>query len=239
MGGVPSTTVSQDFKKEVRHLLERWKPIKQGYADLAKRHLEFAKLIFQLWETARALDRKSRGDLHKDYMRQQLQVLVQTDDPSILSRWRNIGAQADILLPVAERLPADRDHLYQLATAVKDQKPIQDWIDEGKVHPSVSVNEIKFLKSEGIRKKSVANATRTQSVTFNFSNRIEAKEIVQLLRQVLESDQFESVIAQQSVLHECAAALQDIYERLKPKLVEAKPLKAPSKPRARRKPTKK
>jgi hypothetical protein len=234
MATVPSAQVSQDFKRQVKRLLDEWKPIKQGYADLAKKHLDFAKLIFELWETARALDRRSKRDLHKDYMRQQLQVLVQTDDQSILSRWRTIGRQADVLLPVAKHLPSDRDHLYQLATAVKNEKPIQDWIDEGKVHPSVSVNEIKFLNSEGVRKKSVAKATRTQSVTFNFSSDIEAKEIVQILRQAFESDKFESIIAQQSVTNECKDVLRDIYDRLEPKFINATPPKASSKPRKRR-----
>jgi hypothetical protein len=234
MAAVPSKHVSQDFKKQVKGLLDEWKPIKQGYADLAKRHLAFAKLIVELWETARALDRKSKDDPHRDYMRQQLQVLVQTDDQSILSRWRTIGAQADILLPVAKHLPSDRDHLYQLATAVKKEKPIQVWIDEGKVHPSVSVNDIKFLKSEGARKKSVAQVTRTQSVTFNFSTDVEAKEIVQILRHAFESENFESVIAEKSVIAECETSLRAIYARLKPKFIDATPPKAPSKPRKRR-----
>jgi len=239
MATVPSTKVSQDFKRQVNRLLEEWKPIKQGYADLAKRHLAFAKLIVELWETARALDRKVKDDLHKDYMRQQLQVLVNTDDQSILSRWRTIGAHADILLPVAKHLPSDRDHLYQLATAVKKEKPIQDWIDEGKVHPSVSVNEIKFLKSEGVRKKSVAKATRTQSVTFIFSSDFEAATIVETLRSALESENFEAVIAEKSVIAECETSLRGIYSRLKPKFIDATPPKVSSKHRKRRKMTNK
>ncbi len=234
MATVPSTQVSQDFKRQVKRLLDEWKPIKQGYADLAKKQLAFAKLIVELWETARTLDRKSKDDLHKDYMRQQLQELVQTDDQSILSRWRTIGAHADILLPVAKHLPSDRDHLYQLATAVKKEKPIQDWIDEGKVHPSVSVNEIKFLKSEGVRKKSVAKATRTQSVTFIFSSKFEAAAIVETLRSVFESENFESVIAEKSVIAECETSLRGIYARLKPKFIDATPPKAQPKPRKRR-----
>jgi len=239
MAAVPSTQVSQDFKRQVKRLLDEWKPIKQGYADLAKKHLAFAKLIVELWETARTLDRKSKDDLHKDYMRQQLRALVQTDDESILSRWRTIGAQADILLPFAKHLPSDRDHLYQLATAVKKEKPIEDWIDEGKVHPSVSVNEIKLLKTEGVRKKSVAKVTRTQSVTFNFSSDIEAAEIVQILRQAFESERFESIIADKRVIAECQTSLRNIFDRLKLKFVEGKTQKLSSQPPKRQKATKK
>jgi hypothetical protein len=236
---VPAAKVSSEFKKQVNRLLEEWKPIKQGYADLARRHLDFAKLIVQLWETARALDRKSKDDLHKNYMRQQLHALVQTDDQSILSRWRTIGAQADILLPVAKHLPSDRDHLYQLATAIKQEKPINDWIDQGKVHPLVSVNEIKLLKTEGVRKKSVAKATRTQSVTFNFSSDFEATEIVQILRQAFESEKFESIIADKGVIAECETSLRSIFDRLKPKFAEGTPQKLASPHPKRQKVTKK
>ncbi len=129
MSDVPSTIVSQDFKKEVRHLLERWKPIKQGYADLAKKHLEFAKLIFELWETARALDRKSRGDLHKDYMRQQLQVLVQTDDASILSRWRSIGAQSRLPQSASDTTRMLHSSWLRLTTRLGIRTKSNDWVD--------------------------------------------------------------------------------------------------------------
>jgi hypothetical protein len=235
MGSSIALKVSPDFKKEVRLLMNEWKPIKEGYANLARQQLNFAKMIADLWETAKSLDKGTGDSLHKDYMRQQLQTLVQSEDPVIFTRWQTIGNQADRLMPLANNLPSNRDHLYQLAHAVKNEKPIDEWIRAGKVHPGVSVNEIKFLKSEGVRKKSVAKATRTQSVTFNFSSDIEAKEIVQVLRQAFESDKFESVIAQQSVTNECKDVLRDIYDRLEPKFIHAKLPKAPSKPRKRRK----
>jgi hypothetical protein len=239
MGSSIALKVSPDFKKEVRLLMNEWKPIKEGYANLARQQLNFAKMIADLWETAKSLDKGTGDSLHKDYMRQQLQTLVQSEDPVIFTRWQTIGNQADRLMPLANNLPSNRDHLYQLAHAVKNEKPIDEWIRAGKVHPGVSVNEIKFLKSEGVRKKSVAKATRTQSVTFNFSSDIQAKEIVQVLRQAFESDKFESVIAQQSVTNECKDVLRDIYDRLEPKFIHAKLPKAPSKPRKRRNATKK
>jgi hypothetical protein len=239
MGSSIALKVSSDFKKEVGQLLEQWKPIKQGYADLAKKQLNFAKMIASLWETAKSLDKGTSGSLHKNYMRQQLQTLVQSDDPVIFTRWQTIGNQADRLMPLANSLPSNRDHLYQLAHAVKNEKPIQEWVREGKVHPGVSVNEIKFLKSEGVRKKTVAQATRTQSVTFNFSSDLEATEIVQILRQAFESDKFDSVILQQSVNDECKDALRDIFTRLKPKFIVATQSKALTMPRKRRKVAKK
>ncbi len=150
---------------------------------------------------------------------------MQTDDESILSRWRIIGLYADTLLPVAKHLPSDRDHLYQLATAVKQEKPIRDWIEANKIHPGVSVRDIKTLNTEGIRKKSTSKATRTQSVTFNFSSDVEAKEIVELLRSAFSSDRVATIIADSSVVAECEDTLRDIFDKLKPKLIRATPPK--------------
>lgn len=221
MATLPTSTVSRDFKSEVTQLREAWKPISKGYADLAKQHLDFAKLIVELWRTAKDLDRGTKKTDHADYMRQQLQDLVQTDDESILSRWRTIGLYADTLLPVAKHLPSDRDHLYQLATAVKQEKPVRDWIDANKIHPGVSVRDIKTLNTEGIRRKSTSKTTRTQSVTFNFSSDVEAKEIVELLRSAFSSNRVAAISADDRVIAECEDTLRDIFDQLKPKFIRA------------------
>ena len=239
MATLPATTVSRDFKREVTQLREAWKPIAKGYADLAKQHLDFAKLIVGLWRTAKDLDRGTKRTDHTDYMRRQLQDFLQTDDESILSRWRIIGLYADTLLPVAKHLPSDRDHLYQLATAVKQEKPIRDWIEANKIHPGVSVRDIKTLNTEGIRKKSTSKATRTQSVTFNFSSDIEAKEIVELLRSAFLSDRVATIIADASVVAECEDTLRDIFDELKPKFIRATPPKVKKVASKRRKISKK
>ena len=223
MPTLPTTSVSREFKREVTQLREAWKPIAKGYADLAKQHLDFAKLIVELWRAAKNLDRGTKKTDHADYIRQQLQDLVQTDDESILSRWRTIGLYANTLLPVAKHLPSDRDHLYQLATAVKQEKPVRDWIEAKRIHPGVSVRDIKTLNTEGIRKKSTAKATRTQSVTFNFSSDVEAKEIVELLRSAFLSDRVATISADDRVIAECEATLRDIFEKLKPKFIGSTP----------------
>lgn len=221
MATLIETTVSRDFKREVSQLREAWKPIAKGYADLAKQHLDFAKLILELWQTAKYFDRGTKRTDHVDYMRHQLKELVQTDDPSILSRWRLIGEHADTLLPVSKYLPVHRDHLYELARAVKQDKPVSEWIDMEKIHPGISVRDIKTLNTEGRRKKSTAKATRLQSVTLNFSSDIEANEIVEILRSAFSTDRYVSIIASQSVRDECKDTLRDIYDKLKPKFIVA------------------
>jgi hypothetical protein len=126
---------------------------------------------------------------------------------------------------VAKHLPADRDHLYQLATAVKHEKPVTDWIESKKIHPGVSVRDIKMLNSEGMRKKPSAKATRTQSVTFNFSSDVEAKEIVEILRLAFSCDRVTAIIADNRVIAECEDTLRDIFDELKPKFIRASPAK--------------
>lgn len=68
MATLSETTVSRDFKREVSQLREAWKPIAKGYADLAKQHLDFAKLILELWQTAKNFDRGTKRTDHVDYM---------------------------------------------------------------------------------------------------------------------------------------------------------------------------
>jgi hypothetical protein len=239
MATLPTTSVSRDFKREVTQLRDAWKPIAKGYADLAKQHLDFAKLIVELWRTAKDLDRGTQKTDHAEYMRQQLQVLVQTDDESILTRWRTIGLYADSLLPVAKHLPSNRDHLYELARAVKQEKPVSEWIEMDKIHPNVSVRDIKALNWEGVRKKSTAEATRTASVTFIFSSDVLANEIVELLRSAFSSNKIANIIADASVVAECEDTLRDIFDELKPKFIRATPPKVKKVASKRRKISKK
>ena len=239
MATVPTTSISREFKRDVKQLIDEWTPIKKGYAELAKQHLGFAKLMLELWNKAKALDRGTKQTVHKDYMRQLLQKAVQTDDASILTRWRIIGEHADTLLPVSDYLPVHRDHLYQLATAVKADKPVRDWVEANKIHPGISVRDINALKREGVPRKSVAKDTRTRSVTLNFSSGVEAKEIVELLRSAFSSDRVSTIIADASVVAECEDTLRDIFDELKPKLIRATPPKVKKVASKRRKVSKK
>lgn len=225
MAKLPTTTVSREFERDVKQLINEWKPIKKGYADLAKQHLEFAKMTFELWQKAKALDRGTKQTVHKEYMRQLLQEAIQTDDPVIITRWRIIGEYADTLLPVSEYLPVQRDHLYQLAKAVKEDKPVGEWIEMEKIHPGVSVRDINALNREGIRRKSTAEATRTYSVTFQFSSDVLASEIVEILRSVLSSNRFSSIIADKSVKEKCKDSLREIFDQLEPKFIDVSPPK--------------
>lgn len=226
VSSTPAIKVSRDFAREVKQLLDGWKPIKDGYALLAKKHIEFAEMIFALWGKAKTLDRGTGASLHKDYMRKELQELVQTDDQSILSRWRTIGEQAGTLMTVAKKLPADRDHLYELARALKQNKPVAEWVEAEKVHPGSSVREIRSLKTEGERKKPSAKTARVHSVSLNFSSDLEADAVVSILESVLLSDSIESIKTSKAIQAACESVFRDDYDRtLKAKFQGAAPVK--------------
>ena len=65
----------------------RWEPIRKEYQRLAERHLQFAVMIKDLWLEAKKLDTGSGERTHTNFMRQKLQVLIDTEDETILSRF--------------------------------------------------------------------------------------------------------------------------------------------------------
>ena len=95
-------------------------------------------------------------------------MLIDTDDETILSRWRTIGKFAEKLLPYARHLPADRDHFYELANAAREDKPIASWVESKEIHPGVPVRNIRELRRGTERKKSIAADTWRNIVQIRF-----------------------------------------------------------------------
>ena len=141
----PKQQVAVSFASKVEKLVQRWEPIRKEYQKLAERHLQFAVMIKDLWLEAKDLDKGTGERKHADFMREKLRVLIDTDDESILTRWRTIGKFSDQLLPHASHLPSDRDHLYELALAVKQDKPLAEWVKSKEVHPAVQVRYIRVV----------------------------------------------------------------------------------------------
>ena len=185
--------VATAFAKKVERLVDRWEPIRKDYQKLAERHLQFAVMIKDLWLEAKGLDKGSDEHKHTDFMREKLQVLIDTQDETILSRWRTIGKFADKLLPYANHLPADRDHLYELANAAKADKPIASWVESKEIHPGVPVRKIRDLRRGTERKKSKAADTRRNIVKIRFVEGTTAKQVALLLESVMVSDMVEQL----------------------------------------------
>ena len=206
-------SVSPDFAKQVKQLVERWKPIQDGYEQLARQHLEFAIMIKDLWGRAKALDRGNATDHHQNHIRLELQKIVHTNDPSILSRWKTIGEYAEPLLAIANQLPPERDHLYELALAVKEAKPVANWAEENRIYPTVSFRAIKDLKNANVKSKSKAKSTRHYSVTFTFALNTEAEAVVNVLRDVIQHKSVQEIKASHpSIRSECERSLGSKYE---------------------------
>lgn len=191
----PKQQVAVSFASKVEKLVRRWEPIRKEYQKLAERHLQFAVMIKDLWLEAKDLDKGSGERKHADFMREKLRVLIDTDDESILTRWRTIGKFSDQLLPLASHLPSDRDHLYELALAVKQEKPLAEWVKSKEVHPAVQVRYIRDLKRGTERKKSKAADTRRNVVKIRFVEGTTAKEVALLLESVMVSVKVEQLLS--------------------------------------------
>lgn len=189
----PKQQVAVSFASKVEKLVQRWEPIRKEYQKLAERHLQFAVMIKDLWLEAKALDKGSDEHKHTDFMREKLQILIDTQDETILSRWRIIGKFADKLLPHASQLPADRDHLYELANAAKQDKPIASWVKSKEIYPGVPVRNIRDLRRGTERKKSKAADTRRNVVQIRFIEGTTAKEVALLLESVMVSVKVEQL----------------------------------------------
>lgn len=188
-----SVDISSSFASKVEKLVLRWEPIRKEYQRLAERHLQFAVMINDLWLEAKKLDTGSGERTHTNFMRQKLQVLIDTEDETILSRWRTIGKFADKLLPHASQLPSDRDHLYELANAAKDDKPIASWVKSKEIHPGVPVRDIRDLRRGTSRKKSTAEDDRRIILRLRFAKGVSADQIVNLLKDVIQTPHLEKM----------------------------------------------
>jgi len=117
---------------------------------------------------------------------------IQTSNPSIWSRWNTIGTYSKTLLTYKNDLPPQRDSLYELALAVKENKPIQKWIDAEKVTVESSVREVRALREN--RKSTKGKISKTAKnyaavATLCFRSYDEAAET--LLSTITNSNNFE------------------------------------------------
>jgi hypothetical protein len=94
-------------------------------------------------------------------------------------------------LPYANSLPPQRDSLYALSTAIDKKKPIQKWIETGKLSTESTVREVMALSSSKRAKKTEARKQRGVSVTLEFSGNYQ--RAAELLSQVISDDDVISV----------------------------------------------
>jgi len=147
--------VDTTIKISMNTLISDWKNLNDAYEDFARKKLLFAHRIYQIWNKAKQLDRKLKGEANQNHFREQLAEIIESDDKSILSRWVRIGDHAKELLPYATSLPPQRDAIYELSRALERKKPIQRWIDSGKLSTESTVREVIAL-TRGKKRSAVA-----------------------------------------------------------------------------------
>lgn len=186
-----TTLVNAELKVGVTQLTKQWRELNSAYENFARKKIEFAQEIARIWGQAQELDRESDSDANQNHFREQLREIIQSDNKSILSKWVGIGSRAQELLPYANSLPPQRDSLYALSTAIDKKKPIQKWIETGKLSTESTVREVMALSSSKRAKKTEARKQRGVSVTLEFSGNYQ--RAAELLSQVISDDDVISV----------------------------------------------
>jgi len=161
--------VNAELKQGISELTKQWKALNTAYEDFARRKIEFAQEIARIWEQAKALDKDLGSEANQNHFREQLREIIQSDNKTILSKWVGIGTRAQEMLPFANSLPAQRDSLYAVSTAIEKKKPIQKWIDSGKLSSESTVREVVALTAAKRVKKNAASSQRNVSVSLQFS----------------------------------------------------------------------
>lgn len=188
-----TAAVTTSFQTQVARLHKDWESVQSAYENLTEKQIRFAERIKSLWDQAKSLDKQQSGESHQNYIRQELQAIIQTDNASILSRWVKIGGQAPNLLPLACSLPAQRDALYEAAKAEeKKQGSLGKWIDKEQIGPESTVREVKALVSGKPKSATKARPAKRKQDSSHVVVELRFKknygEVAQILRSVIESN---------------------------------------------------
>ncbi len=188
-----SVSVPTSFQTQVAKLHKDWESVQSAFENLAAKQIKFAERVKSLWDLAKSLDNEQSGDIHQNYVRQELQEIIRTDNASILSRWVKIGGQADKLLPLANALPPQRDALYETAKVVEDkQSLLTRWVESGQIGPESTVREVKALVSGKLKNQTKSKRGKKKQdhslvhVQLGFNKNY--GEVAKLLLQLIELD---------------------------------------------------
>lgn len=174
--------LDKSFARRVSHLADEGTALAKSYADLTARMLIFAERFRILWDEAKKFDKSERG-VHRAYLREQIAKAVQSNSAAVWSKWNTIGSNARKLLLYKSALPPQRECLYELARAIDDKKPIEQWIKTGNLSRESTVREVAAL-CRGKKRKSRPR-TYLASVTLSFQTYDEAAEV---LKRIVSSD---------------------------------------------------
>ena len=112
-------------------------------------------------------------------------------------------------MPYANSIPPQRDSLYALSTAIDKKKPIQRWIDSGKLSSESTVRDVFSLTSSKKRTKVSVQKERNVFVTIEFST--DFSQTATLLKDIVQDSSVLSVRSDKAF----KSALQEILGRQK------------------------
>ena len=189
--------------------------------------LSFAQDFKRLWDRAQKLDGSDSGE-HRNHLHDAMANVLETSNKSIRSRWIMIGSHAKQLIHHKDNLPPYRDTLYELALALKDEKPVIQWVKQKRITSDSSVRDVKLLRDSKRQKKrrSIKPSDPPRSVTRSFSATITLSfetygAAAQALQSVLLSDGVEfKLSADKAFNHAVRGLLQDdeSYEKAKSRI---------------------
>ena len=161
------SNLSVAFQRQVQSLAAESASLVKSYSDLTARMLKFAQQLKMLWDKARTLDNDQANPHHEQYLQAVLKDAVNTQNRSVWSQWNTIGAHATELLAYKSALPPQRDSLYEMALAVKEQRPIKAWISGEKITNESTVREVKLLRKKKTRKPRTRKYLATVTLGFH------------------------------------------------------------------------
>jgi len=191
-------TVDSSLKKAVVSLQRDWKSVTSAYENFAGKKIKFAQKVNEIWLQAQELDGSSDGE-NINFFREQCQVMIQSTNKTILSKWITIGENADILLPHVKSLPSQRDSLYAIsveASRLKNKNVIETWIKNGQITTDSTVREVDALRVT-TKKKHTGTSARFVTVTLYIDSTYQ--DSFNLLKSVIQSDKVKKVQSEKSL----------------------------------------
>lgn len=177
--------INTKFSERVAKLAVEGKQLAKAEATLAQYKLAFAQKVKALWDEAKRIDGSDNGE-HQAYMRTQLTKIIQSKNPSILSKWITIGEYASALTPFKNSLPPQRESLYELAVTAKadGKEHVRRWVKQGALTSETTFREVRSLRA-ALNKKAIATKPHV-TVTLTFNDDYDA--VAQVLLALIQSD---------------------------------------------------
>lgn len=157
--------LTASFARQVKVLADEGRQLAEGYASLTERMLKFGQRFRAVWDEAHRLDGSPSG-AHQRYLRDELAKAVHTTNKTVWSQWVAIGGEAKALLRHTDALPPQRDSLYELALALREKRPVANWINSGNLSADSTVAAVRSLRKGRRRQKRQRSYLATVTLCF-------------------------------------------------------------------------